>query len=671
MSRWRTPEAALALILIFSVIVRIFFFFQLAATDLVTVPMLDSQDYHDWAVQLVSGNPGWGETYWMGPLYPHLLALVYMVFGVGGMAISVLQLLLSVVNIALVFFLTRDFLADRTATWAAPLAAGIFALYGAPVFYAGLILMATLVTTLYLLIARQALVAWRQNTTTSWLVLGLLTGLAGLARGNILLLLATLPLLIFKSNIEINLRLKKTTAFILAGLIMLVPVTVRNLVVADDFVILTSNGGINLLIGQQTAHKGIFGPIVKGSQSQYDASMKIPLEQEFGRYLKGSEISRILTRRAMEEFRDNIGAMPLHYLRKMYRFWNGYELPQIFSYDYWHHAMPALRVLFIPFTLLAALGLLGVRFLPGGQRLIMGLMLGTYFLSLVPFFPTSRYRIPLAPLLAIGAGVFLVYVWQMKWPRQRRWLLAAVVLICALLPRWASLAPQEVTWLVHLHEASRASKRNDLKTTLAKGELAEEVRPGLADTPYHLALYLEDMEAWPQAMAALQLAANRSTKDPLIPYRVGVFQDKQGQLAEALDSFRRAANLDPQWSMPWLQAGSTLRKAGQMDDAISALEKAYEMSPGNHQIRSNLASAYAATGQFDAALPLLEKLVVDYPFYVNGWFNLAMIELQLGNPGRAQTILRNASSLRNLTAGQIQRIDELLLVAKQQETRSR
>jgi len=658
-NKFRTPEAALALILVFSAIVRIFLFQQLGATDLVSVPILDSQSYHEWAVQLASGDPGWGETYWMGPLYPHLLALVYSVFGVGGMAVSALQLLLSLVNIGLVFLLTRDFLNDRKNTWAPVFATAIFALYGAPVFYAGLILMATLVTTLYLLVARQALVAWRKNTVTSWMVLGLLVGLTGLARGNVLLLLATLPLLVFKSNIDPGLRLKKSAALVLAGLLVLVPVTVRNLAVANDFVVLTSNGGINLLIGQKAAYKGIFAPIMEESMAQYDPSMEIPLERELGRDLKGSEISRILTRRAASEFRNNISAMPMHYLRKIYRFWNGYEFPQIFSFDYWHHPLPALRAVIVPFVLLAALGLWGICFLPQGQRLIMSLMLGTYFLSLLPFFPTSRYRMPLAPLLAVGAGVFLVKLWQMNKESRVRWSLVALVTIIALLPRWASLDSAAVVWQVHLHEASRASKRQDLKATLAKAREAEKARPGLADTPYQLALYLEELEAWPQAMAALQLAGTRAPENRLIPYRMGVYQDKQNQLAEALDSFRKAANLDPQWSLPWLKAGTTLRRAGQMDDAVDALEKAYMLSPGNHQVRSNLASAYATVGRLNEALTLLQKLVVDYPLYVNGWFNLAMVHAHLDQTDKATAALDQAAALRYLSEKESARIAHL------------
>ena len=49
-------------------ILVLFFFFQLRGTDLATVPLLDSETYHDWAARLVAGDPGWNETYGMGPL---------------------------------------------------------------------------------------------------------------------------------------------------------------------------------------------------------------------------------------------------------------------------------------------------------------------------------------------------------------------------------------------------------------------------------------------------------------------------------------------------------------------------------------------------------------------------------------------------------------------------
>jgi len=651
---------ALLTLLVVAALVRVFFFIELTGTDLVRVPILDSQAYHDWALQLVHGDPGWGEAYWMGPLYPHLLALVYLVFGPGGMAISALQLLLTLLNIVLVHRLTRDFLADPPGATAPLLAAGLYAFYGAAVFYAGMILMATLLTTLTLLTARQVLRAWLRDDARSWIIAGLLVGLSGLARGNNLILLAALPtLILLRREQPLGRRLRHGVLVAAAGLLLLVPTTVRNLIVADDFVLLTSNGGINLLIGQRAQYDGLFAPVMDEGQEDFDVSLESTLERELGRDLKGSEVSRILTRRAWDEFRGNLGAMPRHYLLKAYRFWNGYELPQIFSYGHWKHRFASLRYLPVDYTFLAAFGLLGLRFLPADRRRVMIILILAYFLSLLPFFPTSRYRMPMVPLLAVSAAVFLTAMPALAWSRRRWWLAAAVILMVALLPRWGRLGPQEVDWQVYLHEASRASKRDDLKTTLAKGRQAEEVRPGLAETSYQLAIYLEDLEAWPQAEAALRLAEVRAPGERFIPYRMGLYQEKQGKLNEALGSFKKAAELDPDWALPWLKAGLALQRAQLMEEALTTLEKAHALSPGNHQIRSNLASAYASLGRLEDAARLLETLVEDYPQYVNGWFNLALVRARMGETEAALKSLSGAASIRGLAPDQESRIRAL------------
>ena len=668
----RTRHHLLLSILLFSAAVRMFFFFQLRGTDLAAVPVLDSEAYHEWALRLVAGDWGWNETYWMGPLYPHFLALVYLGFGASGHAILLIQLGMSLLNVWLVFRFART-LIPADDGWIALTATALYAFYGAAVFYAGILLMATLVTTLYLVTGWQAIRAVREPTWKNWLILGLACGLTALARGNVLLLLATLPVLLWKAvpwkavprkaspAASPEKRGKNIAALLLGGMLMLAPVTLRNLIVADDFVVLTSNGGVNLLIGQQYDYEGIFAPVMEEAQAEFDPSMEATLERELGRDLKGSEVSRILTGRAWRMFRNNLGAMPQHYLRKAYRFWNGYELPQIISFDYWKTRFSALWVLPVPFVLLSALGLLGFRFLPTPARWILLVLIGTYFLSLLPFFPTSRYRQPIVPLLAINAAFFLVAMVKGQASRGI-WLPVAAVLILALLPRWTSLDRAEVLWQVHLHEAFRASQLDNLDQTLAKGRQAEQVRPGLADTPFHLSLFLENLGAHDEALAALELAQARSPRHRLIPYRIGRNHEQLEQFNEALSAYERASFLDPDWAYPFLRGGLVMNLQGRKAPALDLMEKAYERSPGSFRVRSNLASLYAENGRLDQAVPLLVGLTGDYPHYVNGWFNLAVAYYQAGQPAQAMVSLNRAADLRGLTTDQIKQINQLKLV---------
>jgi hypothetical protein len=446
---------------------------------------------------------------------------------------------------------------------------------------------------------------------------------------------------------------------VLGGILALSPVTVRNLVVARDFTILTSNGGVNLYIGQKADYQGLFAPVIDEAQAEADHSMEDTLQRELGRELKGSEVSRILARRAVDLFFADLGRMPAHYARKAYRFWNGYELPQIVSYDYWRTRYTALLALPVPFTVLSAFGLLGLRFLPLRARWVVGLLLATWFLSLWPFFPTARYRQPIAPLLAVSAAAFLIGLWRLERRRRIPWAVAGLALVVALLPRWTALPANEVRWQVHMHEASRAARLGNLAKTVTRGREAEDAWPGLPETPFRLGLFLEEMEAWDDAIAALAEAERRAPANRLVPYRMGRVLEQAGRPEEAVDAFGRAAERDPAWPYPWLRAGLVYNTLGDKEEALKFMEQANLLDPGNRRIRANLASLYAETGKPDAARRMLEELVRDYPGYVNGWFNLAVLHLQAGRLDEARRALDGARALRGLDENARRQIDQL------------
>ncbi|MCP4573420.1 MAG: tetratricopeptide repeat protein [bacterium] len=666
-----THRLVLGVILLASAGLRLAFFLAFREADLSKVPLLDAETYHEWAVNLVSGNPGWNETYWMGPLYPHWLALVYYVFGISMHAAQALQLMLTLLNVWLVYVFARRLLETsglrEVASAGSLLATALYAGYAAPVFYAGFLLMATVSTTTFLLAAWQAVRATEKPTTRNWVVLGLLTGLAGLARGNVLLLLFTLPVLLWRRPETRGRRLRLAALFAAGVLALVAPVTVRNMIVARDFVLLTSNAGINLLIGQQASGMGIFKPVIGDPEAEHDPSMEMSLEWEQGRDVKGSEVSRTLARRAWETFRDDFEHMPAHYARKVWRFWSGYELPQIAAYDHWHQRFWSLRVMPVPYLLFTAVGLAGFLVMPVRARWIVGVMVGTYFLSLLPFFPTSRYRQPIAPLMAVSTAVWLLAVVgsRARWPRPLarprllRLLGVTALLVLVLLPRWTSLDPGEVLWQVKMHEASRAGRLGKLRETLAHGREAEAARPGIAETPFRLALYMEDAGALPEAEISLRRAVARSPRNRLLVYKLGRNLEKQERYDEALAAFAAARKMAPEWAYPWLRTGLLLQRLGGPVEALPYMEEAHRLSPGNQRIRVNLGALLAENGRLDDARRVLTELVRDYPVYVHGWFNLALVELQAGDREAARRAVETVAAMRHLTRQEKARVARL------------
>ena len=641
-------------LLALSLAVRVWTWLAMRDTLLFNVPYLDSHNYDVWARALVAGDWGRGQPYWMGPLYPHLLALSYAVFGVGSAAMMLGQWLLTLLNIVLVHRLARRWTGETGALIAAALYAG----YGPPVFYAGLRLMATLVTTLAMLIALQADRAATRPTARAWLGLGLLVGLAATARGNILALLPLLLLLIPRGR-----RRRLGGLLWLGAALAILPVTVRNLTVGGDAVLLTSNAGVNLLIGQQDWYGGIFGPIEPTPQFEFDPSGEVLLEADLGREMSPSDVSRELTRRAILKVWREPGAMVGHYARKAYRFWSGYELPQIVSWNVWRHKLTPLALFPVPFVLLVALGLTGAVVLGRPARRVWLVLVGGWFLGLLPFFPTARYRQPVAPLLAITAAAWLLAVIAARRDRRPRrlagLLTAAALLTAALWPSWSALDPVDELLNSHLANASRAADIGDRTGVLSACVAAEAVRPGLGETSFRRGGYLEKMGDHEGALAAYEEAARRLPDNSFVLYRRARALATLDRHHEALVGYAVASDADPDWAFPWHGRALSLRALGRDDEAVVALQRAIELDPGRARYRSNLASMLAELGRLDEAAEILEKLTDDFPGYAPGWFNLALVRARLGDDEAARRALGRAAALPRLSASEQAQVAQL------------
>jgi len=651
----------LGILLGLGLVLRLWYWWQVHDTHLVTVPYLDCHDYDQWARALVAGDWGRGEPYWMGPLYPHLLALSYAVFGVGSLVLPVIQILATLGCVVLVYMLGRRWLASETG---ALLAAALWSFYGPPVFYAGFRLMATLVTVLLLLVALQAWRAGQHPRGRSWFVLGLLVGITATTRGNVLALLPMLPLFLLPGRGLDRRTMGRLTALLVVGAgLAVMPVTVRNLTVGGDLVLLTSNAGVNLLIGQQAQYGGRFGPLSEKPQFEFDPTGRALLQAELGRDLTPSQVSRELSHRAVERILREPGEMVKHYGRKAYRFWSGYELPQIFSWNYWRGEHMALRFFPVPFVLLGALGLVGVTVLNSAARRQWLALIGAWFLGLMPFFPTARYRVPITPLLAITTAALILAL--VGGVRRRQWRQvgvragAALLLIVALWPRWGAFDPADETWHNLLSVASRAADAGDRLAILQACAEAEVVRPGLAETPYRQGGYLEKVGDATGALNAYEEAVRRLPSNAFVLYRRARTLVGMGRHREALIGYADAAAADPDWSFPWHGMALSLKALGRKEEAVAAFEKAMELEPGRSRYRSNLASLLAEMGRLDEAEVILSQLTSDFPDYVPGWFNLALVQSRLGQKEEARLTLERVAALPHLSVLEREQVSRL------------
>ncbi len=661
----RKQGVCLAVVLGAAALLRLLYFLAIRDDALLRAPYLDAYYYEQWARRLLAGDWGAGQPYWMGPLYPHLLAAVYALFGPDGAAPQLLQWALTLVNVVLALRLARRLTGVGTAL----LAAALYAFYGLPVLYAGLLLMETVQTTLMLAASIACARLLEAPSARRALVLGATIGVAALARGNVLVLLAAIPLFLFGRRVKapvaaaraIGPGARLTAALWLGAALVILPITLRNAIVGRDLVLLTSNGGVNLYIGQNAEYRGLFGPItISDPDPVFDPAGQMALESALGRQLRPSEVSRIYASRALREIAARPGAIAVHWLRKGYRLLSGYELPQLASWDYQSARTPVLRLLFVPFTLLIACGLPGLFLLRGRARIVPVFVIA-YLASLLPFFPTDRYRLPVAPLLCIAAAELLGTVGRLaregwldaarrgaSWRRGGRLAGVAVALAIALLPAWSELPAREVDWQASIYEAFGEGDLGRREPALAAIAAAEKALPGYSVTYAMLGQVYRRLGDQLNELAAYRRAEELGPNFRMHPYLAGRVLRKLGRNREALAEFERSARVDSTWARPRFEIAMTEKDLGDLEGALRDLRRAVALNPGTPIYRNNLASLYAETGRPDLARETLAELTARFPSYVKGWLNLALLELDQRRPEAARAALARARAIPGL-----------------------
>ncbi|MBU1881789.1 glycosyltransferase family 39 protein, partial [bacterium] len=172
---------SLVLILVAAALIRLLHLHSIWDTPLVTTPIIDSEFYHFWAKALATGQGGDSSVFFMSPLYPYLLSVIYRIFAVDPHYVLMVQFLGGILLVYLIYSLARELFSEKIALTSALIAA----LYQPFIYYEGVLLSANLI----LLLNAAFLLILVRKQEMGWLNLfaGILMGLSALARPNILL----------------------------------------------------------------------------------------------------------------------------------------------------------------------------------------------------------------------------------------------------------------------------------------------------------------------------------------------------------------------------------------------------------------------------------------------------------------------------------------------------
>jgi tetratricopeptide (TPR) repeat protein len=635
-------------------------------------PIMDAA-YHDtWAREILAGKLTRGEPFFRAPLYPYLLALIYLVSKGSYVAPRLVQFVLSGLTCVFTYSLARRYFGRLAGI----VAGAVCATYPVLICFDGELLTEPVfifLSMLGLLLLERA----RQNQRwTSWLAGGAVLGLAVITRPTIALFapVALVGAWLFSSR-----RLVASLAVLAGMLIPVAPVTVHNYAVSKEFVPVVWQGGLNFYLGNNPAATGwsATGPrLRKDWWGGYNDMIAIP-RQALGRQPTYNEISNFWTRQGLAFMREQPRAWAGLTLRKIGLFWSSLELPNNQDYNFMRLYSWVLRNPVVGFATVAPLGLVGLFvFLPRGRKafFLYGLFLAS-FVGTVAFFVCDRYRLPAVPLLAAFAGGTVSCLVALG--RSRAWVRLAVLLACigvAAVAVNANLTgtprPDFAQPYCNLGQIYVSLGDDDRAVTYFKkaaeanpawGEAYEAmgtIRMKRGENQQAVELLLKAVQVWPdyaapyRSLAMIYLSEKRPAEARkaieealrLAPFLedtynvLGSIERQEGKLTDAISSFSKELENNPSSWRAYANLGSTYEEMGQDDKAVAAYQKSLDLHPDNPEVVLPLATLYAATDRYDLARTLLDRLGQETVTDVNLSYNRAVILQNSGSLDEARKI---------------------------------
>lgn len=595
-------------------------------------PFSESFFSDDWVYWVMAGSKAAGhwipETPFLSaPLFPYLLGIVRWIGG-GLKSVYVLQLLLGMISILLIAFGTKK----RFGETAGLIAAALFAFSEEPTMAFTRVMADSvqifLVTLVWFLWTR---LSDQQNLSLKQIILsGIMIGFLALAWPPAQLLLIGYGIwLSFSTKKSLPDRFTKTFIGIIAGLIIISPVTFHNYKTDNEFILISANSGINLLQGNNENAQGIITPI-KGirtdRQHMFEDAANV-YQQTHGKTDSWKKIDHYFGDQAKAFiFGQPEKSIPL-LAKKFYWFLTSldYDNISVLSLEQEHGLYQAAKLVPIELPWLMGLALLGVillfrdihRFTP--ELLILGL---TIFVCVV-FHYSARYRLPAAPVLCILSAVAITQWQKISFPPIAKVTIALLPLLFIILNHFTGFTSVDfmrkdtATKIAHayIEVGDRRVREKNYDSAIYHYQNAITADPTY-ETPYlRLAHLGVKTKRDPDFRISKEVLSNPQAKIIYLKqcYNSQLSDQEFSTAAETLEKLINEIpdDLSLQQNLIWLLANCPDPETRDPDKALKMAKKLLAYSEGHGRIGAlvTLATAQLSSGDKKAARLSLEKAI--------------------------------------------------------------
>ncbi len=601
-SPWFWP----AVIFACALLLRVIYTLEIRYTPFFQTLGLDAKYYDRWAREIAGGTAP-REAFFMTPLYPYFLAAIYRLFGRDLLLIRMIQAGLGSLSAVLVYLLGKEVFDRKVGILAGLVAAA----YGALIFYDGSIILTPLLVLLNLVALFLLVRADATGKPQLYALSGVALGLSAIGRAAVLVFVPAALLWVWFGPGRRTRRDGETAGkrrdeggrrparpggrrlvtsgrwspavaaglLLLGVLVVLMPVTIRNFVVSRDFVLVTSNGGLNFYIGNSEISSGSYA-LPPGLDIVNDPDGKTLAEEALGRELAPSEVSSYWYGRARAFISENPGRWMKLLVRKLSWATSSYELPQLENYYFQSRYSRLLSFPLPGFAFLAPLGLLGLGLTLRRRRsFLLSLFFAIYVLSVVAFFVLARYRLPAVPVLIIGASYAVFEFVRLVRGGEWRSLVVPVVALVVL--------------------------------------------GFVVNTNFY--------------------GVDRGKGFAQSHYRLGIIYGERGDTERAIMEYRRSISIDPFYPKSYLNLGALLADSGEGEEAVEMFRNAVRLDPGYAAARVNLAIAHERVGDYDAAMAQLDTLLAGEPENAMALKERGIVFYRTGRPEEAVAAFEEAA----------------------------
>ena len=599
------------LVFFVSFFVRLIYLFEFYAKSPFTGYLyLDAFRYNSWAQTIAFGVQHAIEPAFRAPLYPIFLAAIYKIFGYDLFTARFAQMFISALSCVLIYFIAVKIFNKRIAVISSLFAA----FYGPFLYWAGELLIVTLIVFLDLVMLLLLLNALEKPKKLYWILGGAVLGLSGIARPNVLIILLWVIILIFwlsrlkETRMVKKLRFVYSLYFLVGVFLMILPVTISNFVTAKSFVLISSQGGINFYMGNNPDADGKSAqpPAAVTTHGEflddvYLASVALA-EEGAGRQLKPSQVSNYWYVKGVEFIIDQPGKWLELMGKKLAYFWTGDEVTNNEDTYYFNRFSIVLgllmwhRVIAFPFGIICPLALTGIVLSRKLWRKLLLLYGYTflYMVSVILFFVCGRYRLPVIPILLIFAGFTVDYIIRkLKSHHYRSFAvcLLAILAIGILVNINIGGTTDRNRARAHIYGARAYQNMENYESALKEYKEAIEIEPGDIEAMHGMGIAYIAMDEYDLAEQTLKKLLGIVPYYATAHFNLGTVYVAQGKYPEAENEYETALKIDPNYERAAVWSALVYEKLGQPEEALKKWERVLQINPDNEQAKSRIEEA--------------------------------------------------------------------------------